>query len=162
MFMTTSRETGFLWSFKDKANFNALPDEKTFESYMKAILVCANGDGTLAPEERDWAVGHAAAFGAPDWLVDELKTYKADEEIESLVSVTPETNASRRFLIYDAIRACSADGAYSDRERTLVIRMAAKLGLSEELVREIEGICLEEARLREKRLKVVYPEGPPL
>jgi tellurite resistance protein len=129
---------------------------------MKAVLICANGDGTLAPEERDWAVGHSAAFGALDSLVDELKSYKADEDIEQIISATPESNACRRFLVYDAIRACSADGEYSDRERAMVIRMAAKLGLSEDLVRQIEEVCLEEARLREKRLKLVYPEGPPL
>ncbi|MDC0742794.1 hypothetical protein [Polyangium mundeleinium] len=44
----------------------------------------------------------------------------------------------------------------------MVIRMAAKLGVSEDLVRQIEEVCIEEARLREKRLKLVYPEGAPL
>lgn len=160
--MTTNRERGALWLFKDKANFSTLPTEKVFEGYMKAVLICANGDGKLAPEERDWAVGHSAAFGAPDSLVEELKSYKADEDIEQVISATPASSASRRFLVYDAIRACSADGAYSDQERAMVIRMAAKLGMSEELVRQIEEVCLEEARLREKRLKLVYPEGAPL
>lgn len=160
--MTTNNELGFLWSFKDKANFSTLPNDDVFECYMKAVLICANGDGSLTPAERDWAVGHAAAFGASDWLVDELKSYKADEDIEQIISATPEANACRRFLVYDAIRACSADEAYSDRERAMVTRMAAKLGLSADLVRQIEEVCLEEARLREKRLTLVYPEGPPL
>ena len=160
--MKTNRELGHLWSFKDKANFSTLPSEAAFEGYMKAVLICANGDGTLTPEEREWAVGHAAAFGAPDWLVDELKSYKADEDIEQVISANPEANACRRFLVYDAIRACSADGAYSERERAMVIRMAAKLGLTEELVLQIEELCLNEAQLRAKRLELVYPEGPPL
>ena len=159
--MTTNREKGYLWAFKDKANFGAPPTADDW-SYMKAVLICANGDGTLAPEERDWAIGHAAAFGAPDSLLDELKTYKADEDIEQVISATPASSASRRFLVYDSIRACSADGGYSDRERAMVIRMAAKLGLAEDLVRQIEEVCLEEARLRERRLKLVYPEGSPL
>jgi len=160
--MTTNREHGLLWLFKDKTNFRTLPEADAFESYMKAVLICANGDGKLALEERNWAVGHAAAFGAPDWLVDALKSYEADEDIEQIISATPASSASRRFLVYDAIRACSADGEYNDRERAMVTRMAAKLGLSEELVRQIEEVCLEEARLRDKRLKLVYPEGPPL
>ncbi|MDC0744514.1 hypothetical protein [Polyangium mundeleinium] len=160
--MTTNRDAGFLWLFKDKANVRTLPSKEWFEGYMKAVLLCANGDGKLAPEERDWAVGHAAAFGAADALVDELKSYKADEDIEMLVAATPASSASRRFLVYDAIRACTADGQYSDLERATVTRMAAKLGITEELVRQIEDVCLEEARLREKRLKLMYPEGAPL
>jgi len=47
-------------------------------------LVCANGDGQLAPEEREWAIGHSAAFGAPDSWVDELKSYKADEDSDNM------------------------------------------------------------------------------
>jgi len=160
--MTTNRDAGFLWLFKEKANVRTLPSEDTFEGYMKAVLVCANGDGKLAPEEREWAVGHAAAFGAADALVNALKYYGADEDIEKIVSATPASSASRRFLVYDAIRACSADGQYNDLEKATVTRMAAKLGISEELVQQIEDVCLEEARLREKRLKLMYPEGAPL
>ncbi|AKT43754.1 hypothetical protein [Chondromyces crocatus] len=160
--MTTNREIGYRWLFKDKANFGALPSDEAFDGYMKALLICANGDGTLAPEEREWAVGHAAALGATDKLVDELKTYKAEGDIEQIIGADHASSESRRYLIYDAVRACSADGEYSDKERATVIKMGAKLGLSEELVREIEDICLEERRLREKRLKLLYPEGSPL
>jgi len=129
---------------------------------MKAILICANGDGKLTPEERDWVTGYFAAFGAPDSLLDEMRSYKADDDIEAVISGTPASDASRRFLVYDAIRACSADGAYSDPERATVIRMAAKLGISEDLVKQIEEVCLEQARLRQKRLALMYPEGAPL
>ncbi|HVK64689.1 MAG TPA: hypothetical protein VM694_09450 [Polyangium sp.] len=160
--MTTNRERGLLWLFKDKAGFGAIPSDDTFVSYMKAVLICANGDGTLAPEERDWVIDHFAAFGAPEALLDAMKSYKADEDIEQVISGTPEANACRRFLVYDAIRACSADGEFGERERAMVIRMATKLGLTEDLVRQIEALWLEEARYREKRLTLVYPEGPPL
>ncbi|HSO00445.1 MAG TPA: hypothetical protein VLS89_19270, partial [Candidatus Nanopelagicales bacterium] len=93
--MTTSREAGLLWLFKDKANFRTIPTDGTIESYMKAVLICANGDGKLTPEERDWAVGHAAAFGASDSLVDKLKSYAADEDIEQVISAAPAASASR-------------------------------------------------------------------
>lgn len=160
--MTTNRERGHLWLIKDKTDIGAFPSAEIFESYIKAVLVCANGDGKLAPEERDWAVSHFAALGAPDSVLDELKSYKADEDIEKIASATPVTNVSRRFLVYDAIRACSADGSYSDPERATVIRMAAKLGIPEDIVRQIEEVCLEETRLREKRLTLLYPEGAPI
>ena len=160
--MTTNKDTGILWAFKQRTSFSTIPTTDDFDGYSKAILVCANGDGKLAPLERDWVLGYFAAFGAPDSVLEEIKSYKADEDIEKLITITPATNASRRFLVYDAIHACSADGQYSDPERAMVIRMAAKLGVPEDVVREIEEICIEEARLREKRLKLMYPEGAPL
>lgn len=160
--MTTNRDRGILWLFNQKTSFKTIPTTDDFEGYSKAILICANGDGKLAPEERDWVIGYFAAFGAPDSVLEELKTYKADEDIEKFITMAPATNASRRFLVYDAIQTCSADGQYSDPERAMVIRMAAKLGVSEEVVRQIEEVCIEEARLREKRLKLIYPEGAPL
>lgn len=160
--MTTNREIGYLWLFKDWSNFSTLPTPDVFENYMKAILICANGDGKVTPRERDWVVGYFAAYGAPDSLLDEMKSYKADEDIEAIISATPASNASRRFLVHDAIEACSADGEFSEPERAMVTRMAAKLGISEELVKQIEELCLEEARLREKRLTLMYPEGSPL
>jgi len=160
--MTTNNIQGMLWLFKEKANFGKIPSIEAFTSYMKSVLICANGDGKLAPEERDWVVGQTSAFGAPDSLVEELKSYKADEDIEQVIALTPESNVSRRFLVYDAIKACSADGEYSDLERATVTKMAAKLGISQDVVKQIEEICIEEAKLREKRLELMYPEGAPL
>ncbi|TKD03918.1 hypothetical protein [Polyangium fumosum] len=159
--MTTNRELGFLWSLKQKCNVDRLPTLEAFEGYLKAILTCANGDGNLTPAEREWVLGHGSAVGALDSLLEELKTYKADEDIEKLLAMSPQADASRRVLIYDAVRACSADGEYNDRERATVRKMGSKLGIAEDLIRQIEEIALEEARLWERRVKLVYPAGTP-
>ena len=80
----TTRNEELLWLFREKYTFGKLPSLEADNGYSKSILICANGDGTLTPEERDWVVGLASAFGAPDSLVEELKSYKADEDIEQL------------------------------------------------------------------------------
>lgn len=158
----STENAGILWLFKEKFTFNKGPTSKGYEGYLKSLLICANGDGKLAPEERDWVVGYASAYGAPDSLVEVLKSYEATEDIEKVISLTVESDGSRRYLVYDAIKACSADGEYSDPERATVAKMAAKLGISTDLVKQIEQICIEEAKLREKRLALMYPEGPPI
>jgi hypothetical protein len=58
--------------------------------------------------------------------------------------------------------ACSADGEYSDQERVTVTKMVAKLGISQDIVQQIEKICIEEIKLREKRVKLMYPEDSPM
>ncbi|MFB2980252.1 hypothetical protein [Microseira sp. BLCC-F43] len=151
-----------MWLFKEKYTFGKQPSIEAYHGYLKSVLICANGDGTLAPEERDWVVGLASAFGAPDSLVEALKTYKADEDIEQVIGDAPEATGSRRYLVYDAIKACSADGEYSDPERAKVHKMAAKLGVSQDVVQQIEEICLAEAKLWKKRQQLMYPEGAPI
>lgn len=158
----TTRNEGLLWLFKEKYTFGKIPSLEAYNGYLKSILVCANGDSKLAPEERDWVVGFASAFGAPDSLVEELKSYKADEDIEKVIGDAPEATGSRRYLVYDAIKACSADGEYNDQERATITKMAAKLGISQDVVEQIEEICIEEIKLREKRVKLMYPEGAPI
>ena len=158
----TTKNVGLLWLLKDKYTFREAAGSEDYDSYLKSILICANGDGTLAPEERDWVVGFASAYSASDSLVEELKSYKADEDIEKVIGDDPEASGSRRYLVYDAIMACSADGEYSDQERVTVTKMAAKLGISQDIVEQIEKICIEEIKLREKRLKLMYPEGSPM
>ncbi|MBW4570525.1 MAG: hypothetical protein KME31_21615 [Tolypothrix carrinoi HA7290-LM1] len=153
---------GLLWLLKEKYTFSKVPSPEAYDGYLKSVLICANGDGKLAPEERDWVVGFACAYGASDSLVEELKSYEATEDIEKVISVAVESDGSRRYLVYEAIKACSADGEYSDPERATVAKMAAKLGISCDVVKQIEEICMEEAKLREKRLALMYPEGPPI
>ncbi len=158
----TTKEKGLLWLVKERYKFRKTPSPEGYDSYIKSMLICVNGDGTLAPEEREWVVGFASAFGASDSLVEELKSYKADEDIEKAIGDAPEANGSGRYVVYDAIMACSADGEYSDQERATITKMAAKLGISQDIVEQIEKICIEEIKLREKRVKLMYPEGAPI
>lgn len=162
MSTAVAAKEGLTWLFKEKYTFDRIPSSESYDGYLKSLLICANGDGELNEAEREWVVGYAAAYGASESLVEELKSYTASDDIESVVSQGKASDGSRRYLIYDAIKACSADGKYSEPEKATVAKMAAKLGISEDTVKEIESICLEEAKLREKRLALMYPAGTPI
>lgn len=162
MASATANKEGLTWLFKEKYTFDEVPSTESYRGYLKSLLICANGDGELTDTEREWVVGYAAAYGAPDSLVEELKSYDGSEDIESVVSQGKASDGSRRYLIYDAIKACSADGDYSSPEKATVRKMATKLGIDEKVVQEIESICIEEAQLREKRLGIIYPSGTPI
>jgi uncharacterized tellurite resistance protein B-like protein len=158
----TADPLGTLWLFKEKYGFKQIPLDMDYEAYLKALLICANGDGRLTDEERNWVIGFAEAYNCEPSLLEEIKNYKGGEDIETVISGSPAANLSRHCLIYDAIKACSADGDYHEEERMIVLRGAKKLGISEDVIKQIEELCLEEAKLREKRLAVLYPNGSPL
>jgi uncharacterized membrane protein YebE (DUF533 family) len=66
-----------------------------------------------------------------------------------------------RGLVYDAIRACSADGEIAEKERAAVTRTAAALGVPAEVVKQIEAAYRSEQHAMAARLTVVYPGGLP-
>lgn len=153
---------GTLWLFKERYGFKQLPSDLAYEAYLKALMICANGDGTLADEERDWVIGYGCAYDCNPAIIEQLKVYKADEDIETVISGDFAASDSRYFLIYDAIQACCADGEYSEKERAIVLKGAKKLGISEEEFQQIEEIYLETVQLHQKRLAVLFPKGAPL
>jgi hypothetical protein len=155
------RTTAARWLFNHDLRFKKVPPMTTFDVYAKAVLCCANGDGKLTPPERDWVLGYFAGLGAPQAFIDMLREYKGDDDVAKLVERAPEVNASRRSVVFDAIRAASADGEFNAQERAAVERLATKLGLTRDDVNAIEAAYLEEQRAFEKRLKAVFPNGSP-
>jgi hypothetical protein len=68
--------------------------------------------------------------------------------------------ASRRILVYDAVRAASADG-YDAGEKRVVRDVAGALGLDEAAVAQIDALVAEERALKLKRIDVLMPDGHP-
>lgn len=46
--------------------------------------------------------------------------------------------AARRAVVFDAIRACSADDEFSPGERATARKLAAALGVSDDVVEQLE------------------------
>ena len=149
------------WLMKELYGMKTAPPDGDYEALVKAILICTKGDGVLAPEERNWLVGRAACYNTnSDYEL--AKTYQADEDLLQVLAQAPTLNQSgRRAVIYNAIKACAADGEYHPSEQASVQQLAKYLGIEEDVVNQIEEICTEEAKTREKRIAVLFPEGIP-
>lgn len=151
---------GILWLINELYGIKTIPPAGDYETFIKAALICAKGDGVLAPEERNWVVGRAAALRNPGYEL--AKNYQADEDLLEVISNSATVNnTGRRLIIYVAIQASAADGEYNEEERAKVQQMAKSLGVEENVVKQIEDICIEEAKMREKRIGVIFPDGVP-
>jgi uncharacterized membrane protein YebE (DUF533 family) len=130
-------------------------------TFLKSLLVCANGDGRLTPEEKDWVIGRAAVAGAPESLLEELRNYSADEDITEVISRDLATNQSRRAVVYFAFKAALADKDLSRDEISQIYQTGQALGISEETLWQIEEQVREEEYLKEKRIRLCFPNGNP-
>lgn len=162
--MSTSVQSdirGAKWLFKNEWGFGAKPTADDFEAYHKALMICAKGDGVLAPEERDWVIGYSVAMGADPALVEELSTYAADDDVVAIISRARVADKDRGACIFDAMRACAADGELAPAELESIRKMANRLGVGD-LVDRLYELHQQEERVRAERNKLLYPSGTPL
>ncbi len=156
-----STDAGQQWLFKEFWGFESVPVDIDFDIFMKVLLNCANGDGQLTAQERAWVVDYTAALGGPPYLIEELRRYPATEDIATLVAQRETVRQSARALVYDAIRACSADGELQPGERDLVVGLASTLGVPAEIVQQLETLYAEDRRIRQERLDLIWPRVRP-
>ncbi len=154
------------WIKTDRYGITKTLPPETSVIWYKALLLCANGDGELSQAERDWVIGHATTYHPEmsESQIDELRSYNgtgSTDDIEKLVFSDPLAKQGRYVLVYEAIQASAADGDYSEGEKATIRKMAAKLGISEAKIIELESLFAEEKALREKRIRIWHPEGIP-
>jgi hypothetical protein len=157
-----SHTRGGLWLLKEMWDFpNGVPEDQRLD-YLKVIMVCARGDGHLAPREKAWVIGYGAACGAHQSTVDALEAYPADEDVLDILNRNmPAAETWGRVAIFDAVRAANADHIYHDDERRAIRRMAEHMGISEETVVDIEELVFEEQASRRRRLQLLFPGDAP-
>lgn len=155
-------EVGDRWFLYFDRGFEDKPTDLDYDSYCKSLLACANGDGTLTPEEREWVIGYCAASGGSDQPLEDLRRYPATDDIHVVMSKSaPVSSYGVRRLVLDALRASGADGDLNAGELKVIRRMASQLNISAHAVSRLEQLYAKEQALREKRIHLLFPDGNP-
>lgn len=160
----TDDQLGQGWLFHERFGYayDKVPPGLAFEAYGKALLMCAAGDGQLTPDERTWVVGYFAAFDSPSEVTDALKSFDGKGDIDMTIAMGDTiANKGRRWLVWDALNACSADGELHADELARVREMAAMVGIEPDVVAQIEQLHQEESAHKKKQYKLLWPEGIP-
>ncbi|MGI8745953.1 MAG: hypothetical protein ACR2NN_25905 [Bryobacteraceae bacterium] len=138
-------DIGSRWLFKEFMDFDgSIPQGTDYAVYMKALLICANGDGRLSGQGE---------------LIEELKTFRPEGDYKAIIQSKEKAIKSVRAFIYDAIQACSADGEYHAKERQMVKKAAVRLGVPEDVVDLLEALFEEAKSNRRKRLNLIWANG---
>jgi len=150
-----------LWLLNETLSFKVVPPPLDYENFGKLLLTCACGDGRITAAERAWVVGYLDAFGAPQATLDVLGNYDGRGDLKQIVGASETLKMSATSAVYEAIRACSADGDLHPEELRAVEQAASALGISTETVRDLVELYYEEQYLRAKRLRKLFPDGVP-
>ncbi len=132
------------------------------EGFAKAMLICAAGDGTLAPAELDWIVGFCANSGATPELLEDLRT--VDPRTLDPVQLLQQTERPGLFvhaLVYNAIHAADADGTLEPGEEQTIRAMAMLLGVSPHEVDGLFALYRDEKTFEKRKRALLFPHGHP-
>ena len=121
---------------------------------IKAVLLCAGGNGRLTPRELEWFIGYHTAAGSSDRVIELIKTYDDSDTIEGLMQL-PSMPATCRGFLYEALRVCSSDGPLTVEELDRVQRGADAMGVPRETVTELHQIVIGEQALRDRRYELI-------
>jgi hypothetical protein len=154
-------ERGLLWLLNEHLSFKQIPPPMDYEGFGKLLLTCASGDGRITAAERAWVIGYLDAFGAPQAVLDTLSVYDGRSALKQIIESSPTVKMSATSAVYDAIRACAADGDLHRDEIRVIEEAAASLGLAPSTVRDLMDLYHEEQFLRAKRLRRLFPDGAP-
>ena len=158
-----AKTVGAVWLLKDHCGatdeaIEFLTDEENL-AHAKSVYVAANGDGRVTDAEKDWMIGYFTAAGASQSTIDALKSYTGGDQFEDFFAMEGVRQIAQRSWIWDAIRACGADGDLADEELATIHRMAAKVGIPAEVVDEFVDIYRHEQELKRKRIELAFPGG---
>jgi len=135
-------------------------DEHTIE-LLKAVFICVRGDGEISDKERQFFLGYLDAVGAPESLHPLINTYQGTDTLEELLKDAKAINENtKRAIIYTAIIVSGADG-YAPVEHDEIVKMAGIMGVSADVVKQIEEVYFEDQKANEKRYKVLFPGTHP-
>ena len=153
---------GEQWVLFQQWNFTSQVPDEIKETYFKTLFIAAKGDQKLSEAERIWILGYASAVGVKSSVIESLKTYSADEDIEQVIKNSDElSQLARNSILYDAIRAASADAELSPGEYLSIYKIATALKLSKESVDQIASLVKAENALQELKLAYLVPSGLP-
>ncbi len=103
-------------------------------------------------------------LGNPEDVINELRAYQAGPNTNVFQNLLADRDQdyvklTRRSIIYNAIRAAGADGELHKKEIEAVYEFAKRVDVTPEQVREVQDLYEEEQQMREKRIKILFPQG---
>ena len=132
------------------------------ESFAKAMMLCAAGDGKLATEELEWILGFTANAGGTFELLEELRAL--DPASLDAVQLMRETESPGLFvhaLVYNSIAAADADGVLEAAEVQTIAAMAMALGLLREDIEGLFALYKEEQAFYRRKIIRLFPNRHP-
>jgi hypothetical protein len=133
---------------------------EVIETYVHLILMIVGRDGEISEAEWTYFLGGAKAMGIPDEVAESWRSYdhkKGDIDAELAKYREQVGSKGAHSFLYDAIRVARAD-SYHPAERVGIANAAAKLGISDATLKQIEHVIALEEAVRALRISILFPE----
>lgn len=126
------------------------------QRFAEILFTCASVGKTLSREEKNYILGTCLARGCSEAFVERLDT-RGIKNLELAVKEFANIYHNNLVsLVYEIIKACSADGEFSPDEIKIVNQIAKWVGISEKTLQELKKLYLEEVAHSRKLRKLCH------
>ena len=143
---------------KERYGMDEAPTKAVLHKYNAALVAAAACDG-MDEREEAYVLGLGTILGLDEGdlrsnLNQEWSNEKIEATLKAFCANLPD-DAWKGFLIYDCVRACSADEDYSPEERAKVRKLASIMGMGDDHVASIERYVIYENQLLDKGVRMM-------
>lgn len=94
-------------------------------------------------------------------IIDELETYQPVLNSEFFPNILSDhdQNDVKLSLVYNAIRAIGSDGDFNEEQFQSIYHLAKYLDITHQQVQQLQHLYQEEQQIRQKRIKILFPQG---
>mmetsp|Transcript_5625 Transcript_5625/g.8563 ORF Transcript_5625/g.8563 Transcript_5625/m.8563 type:complete len:188 (+) Transcript_5625:67-630(+) len=130
------------------------------EGMIAAVTSSAFGDGSLSECEMHWIRGHFLSMNYDSKVIEEVLNSSDQNNTLNLISLMEKSKLAkiRKLLVYDAIRAASADGLHELEEKA-IRNFATTLDLSCTEIDAIFQLVEDEETLKIRRISTLDLKG---
>eukprot|EP01062_Namystynia_karyoxenos_P009748 TRINITY_DN13450_c0_g2_i1.p2 TRINITY_DN13450_c0_g2~~TRINITY_DN13450_c0_g2_i1.p2 ORF type:complete len:253 (+),score=73.00 TRINITY_DN13450_c0_g2_i1:110-760(+) len=148
------------WFFRQRYGLSTVPTRGQMDNHCAALYAACAADG-LDPQEAAFCRGLGLLLGVPERTLDALERNNWNDSmltriIQAYVTGCRQNqNEWKKFLLYDAVEACWADGEYSAEEKAKVAKISELLGVPTDTVEKIEDVVGRSVAVREERVQLM-------
>ncbi len=126
--------------------FNSVEDSRSF---LAGLIFLAKADGVLDENEVNLFQSIALAVGIDTNFIEFCL------ESPQCPSLTFSNQVQKRVFIREAILLCYADKQYHEAEKTLLRAFASEIGVSEDIVLDLEAWAEEGVAWQDKGMQIL-------
>ena len=145
------------YAFEVLFGFKETGSPESLEAFVKLVMSLTFADGKIAAEEMKYIIGMTTAAGYPTELVEHFENLDPAtiDHAELMTQLDGQDELNKKFLVYFAVHACSADREFHPREREAVYTAGQEMGLDKGMIDEIARLVARERELKQEIIQTL-------
>jgi hypothetical protein len=118
--------------------------------FSEILFACANIDGNLSIEEKNFILGSCLARGCSEQFIETLDPNCVIDLEQAVKSFAKDYHSNMASMVYQILKVCSIDGQFSPDEVKVVDDIAHWVNMPDETLKALKALYQEDVEVSRK------------